>query len=214
MTATTLDAQAQRLIGEAAEWRLLSLLFECPSAAWRDRVTALGAEVTDEKLRAAARLAGEEASEGRYHSMFGPGGPAPAREVTYHDHVQFGYLVSELASYYEAFAYRPAIPEPADHIAVETGFVAYLLLKQAYARASGDEVHCEITSGAATQFIGSHLSAIAEPLAAALEHSGIRYLALAGQALLSRAGPRPKNAFEILDTSRATEGNAFDCGEM
>ncbi len=174
---------------EAAEWRLIGLLLECPRAGWPDQVRRLASEVSDPALREAAQAAAGEAAEGLYHSIFGPGGPAPPREVSYRDSVQLGYLMAELASYYDAFAYQPDTPEVPDHVAVEAGFIGYLRLKEAYAVASGDPERAEITSEAARRFIDEHLSVMAEPLAAALENSGVRYLALAAQALLRRTGP-------------------------
>jgi nitrate reductase assembly molybdenum cofactor insertion protein NarJ len=141
-------------------------------------------------LRDAVAAALTEAAEGLYHSVLGPGGPAPAREVSYRDVVQFGGLMSELACYYDAFAYQPTDREPGDHVSVEADFLGYLRLKEAYALASGDAEHAEVTSEAATAFIADHLSFIAEPLAGSLGHSGIRYLAIAGEALLQRTGPR------------------------
>jgi hypothetical protein len=128
--------------------------------------------------------------KGLFHSIFGPGGPAPGREVSYREWAQPGYLMAELTSYYEAFAFQPATGEVPDHVSVETGFVAYLRLKEAYALLNSDAVHASVTSEAARQFIDDHLSTMAEPLANSLEHSGVKYLSLAGAALLRRTGPR------------------------
>ncbi len=119
-----------KLILEAAEWRLISLLFDCPTGKWFGDVNALGKQVADKPLKRAARSAQKEASEGLFHSIFGPGGPAPGREVSYRGWVQPGYLLSELSSFYNAFSYKPVTDEVPDHVAVETGFVAYLRLER------------------------------------------------------------------------------------
>ncbi len=177
------------LLQDAAEWRLLSLLFECPNAGWRDQVATLGKEVADPALRKAARQALDEAGEGLHHSIFGPGGPAPAREASYAETVQLGYLMSDLTGYYEAFAYQPATTEAPDHISVETGFVGYLRLKEAYARECGDIGHAEITAEATANFVAGHLARMAAPLAATLADSGVDFLVLASQVLLKRVGP-------------------------
>lgn len=217
MTAATATAQTQ-LLREAAEWRLLSLLFECPSPNWREQIEALAAEVTDAELRAAVEAARREASEGLYHSIFGPGGPAPGREVSYRDWAQPGYLLSELTSYYDAFAYHPdqaAIVEAPDHVSVETGFLAYLKLKEAYAEAISDDEHASVTREAAQQFINEHLAAMTEPLAHSLEHSGVGYLALAGKALLSRVGPkRDQFSKSNLPILAVDEDSEFACAEV
>ena len=190
MTAA-IDSRTRELVAEAAEWRLLSLLFECPSESWRAQVEQLSANTADSQLRSCASLALEQASEGLYHSTFGPGGPAPPREVSYSDTLQFGSLMSELQTYYTAFGYLPRTTEPPDHIAVETGFLAYLKLKEAFAHASGDEEHAALAAGAAERFISSHLSKTAHPLAESLKTSGLEYLAGAAQVLHQRVGPPP-----------------------
>ncbi|MCC6364270.1 MAG: molecular chaperone TorD family protein [Bryobacterales bacterium] len=177
------------LIQQAAEWRLISLLFECPAGdGWHGQVAALGDSVEDPVLRGAAKAAGKEASEGLYHSTFGPGGPAPAREVSYHDNIQLGYLMSELVQYYQAFAYAPKTEEAEDHVSVEAGFIGYLRLKEAYALAVEDAESAAVTASAAKQFLEDHLSRMAQPLAASLAESGIPYLAGAAEALFARVG--------------------------
>lgn len=217
MTTATAPAQNQ-LLREAAEWRLLSLLFECPSPQWRAQVAALATEITDTDLKAAAVAAQQEASEGLYHSLFGPGGPAPGREISYRDWVQPGYLLAELTSYYDAFAFQPAVAallEAPDHVAVETGFIAYLRFKEAYARAIPDDEHATVTSEAAQQFINEHLSALTQPLARSLEHSGVQYLALASQALLARVGPpREKTPKPNLPVLANDQDEEFACAEV
>ncbi|MBL8187815.1 MAG: molecular chaperone TorD family protein [Acidobacteria bacterium] len=207
-----------QLLREAAEWRLLGLLFECPSPSWREQIETLAVEVADADLKAAVEAARREASEGLYHSIFGPGGPAPGREISYRDWAQPGYLLSELTSYYEAFAYYPdqaAIVEAPDHVSVETGFIAYLKLKEAYAEAIADDEHAAVTRDAAQQFIHEHLSAMTEPLAHSLKHSGVEYLALAGKALLARVGPkRDQSAKNNLPILAVDEESEFACAEV
>lgn len=204
------------LLREAAEWRLIGLLFECPREEWTKQVAALAAEIGDAELLAAAEAARREASEGLYHSLFGPGGPAPPREVSYRDSVELGHLMSELASYYYAFAYRPATAEPEDHVAVEAGYVGYLRLKEAYALDSGNAEQAEITAAAAKHFIDDHLSQAAGPLATALASSGVAYLSLAGAALLRRTGP-PRQApatLPVLSQELEDCEGAGSCGSL
>ncbi|MBK9171334.1 MAG: molecular chaperone TorD family protein [Bryobacterales bacterium] len=174
---------------EAAEWRLLALLFECPAPGWETQIAALARETEDPVLRQAADAAVIEASEGTYHSLFGPGGPAPGREASYLSGVQLGYLISELTAYYNAFAFTPRGSEPPDQVPVEINFIAYLKLKEAYAESRGEAEHAAVVSDAVRSFIADHLSTIAQPLAAALEMVAPSYLVSAGQALLKRTGP-------------------------
>ena len=187
---STVGSEERKLLAQAAEWRLLSILFEYPSAGWHDRLSAIEADIDDPRLLEAAEAAKEQASEGIHHSIFGPGGPVSPREATYTNGVQLGYLLAELSAFYSAFAYAPVTPEPADHVAIEAGFIAYLRVKQAYALASGNAEQAAVTEHAAADFLGEHLRTMAEPVAQALESVAPPYLAMAGKLLLERAGPR------------------------
>jgi len=208
-----MDKNIDDLLKEAAEWRLLSLLFECPRGNWEKEVSDLAAEVGDPDLRRAAALAVKEATEGKYHSIFGPGGPAPAREVSYRTWVQPGYLLSELRSYYEAFGFSPDSMESPDHVAVETGFLSFLKLKEAFARTMSETENAEITSDAAQRFKEEHASKISSRLARSLRSSGEEYLSIAGAALLERTGPDPapadRGSLPLLDQP---EEDVFECG--
>ena len=186
-----MDTRAHALLRQAAEWRLIGLLFECPVGTWRDDIVALARNVDDPLLGSAVAHALEEASEGLYHSTFGPGGPAPPREVTYVRAIQLGQLFSELAAFYEAFAYQPVTRESPDHVSVEAGFIGYLLLKEVYALTYGEDEQASVTADAAAAFMREHLTALAEPLAATLDASNLAYLAEAWRALATRVGPPP-----------------------
>lgn len=183
------DADILGLLHEAAEWRLLGRLFECPSPAWRIDVARLGREVQAAPLARAARRALRQATEGQYHSTFGPGGPAPPREVSYHASLELGSLMSAIAADYAAFDYQPDTAEAPDHVSVEAGFIAYLRLKEAYALANGEDETAAITRRTADRFAAERLSALATPLASHLAESGVPYLADASRLLADRVGP-------------------------
>jgi len=202
-----------KLIAEAAEWRLISLLLDCPTGNWFDDVKALGGQVSDKRLNRAARSAQKEASEGIFHSIFGPGGPAPGREVSYRGWVQPGYLLSELSAFYNAFSYEPKTHEVPDHIAVETGFVAYLRMKELYAIECGDTESAQITANASKTFLDNHVSKYAEKLAKLLAVSGFEYLELASAALLKRVGPdKDKGKNNYLPVLEEVDEPMFECG--
>jgi nitrate reductase assembly molybdenum cofactor insertion protein NarJ len=206
-------AVKNKLLREAAEWRLISLLFDCPSNDWFAQVTALADQVPDKKLKRAAKAAQKQASEGLFHSIFGPGGPATAREVSYRGWVQPGYLLSELSSFYSAFSYKPKTNEVPDHVAVETGFIAYLRLKELFALECGDSENVEITSKASKTFIDDHVSKYAQKLSKLLAASGIDYLKLAGAALFDRVGPDKDKSKQIfLPVLNEAEEADFECG--
>ena len=203
-----------RLANEAAEWRLLSLLFECPTNDWRTQITALMHQVADVELKSAAQDALKEASEGLFHHTFGPGGPAPPREATYHQTVQLGYLMSELQAYYNAFAFHPQLAEPPDHVTMETGFIAYLKVKEAYALACQDEERAATASESARQFLREHLANIAQPLADHLQGSGIDYLIKASAVLLRRTGPPASAASPLPILQEEPKESEWSCGGM
>ena len=176
------------LLEDAAEWRLISLLFDCPDQERLEQIDSLSRAANDKKLKRAAKAARKEATEGLFHSIFGPGGPAPGREVSYRGWVQPGYLLSELSSFYDAFAYKPKTHEVPDHVAVETGFIAYMRMKEAFAFECSDTESAAITAEASKTFIDDHLSKYAEQMSKILSNSGIEYLSLAGAALFDRVG--------------------------
>jgi len=208
------DLRIGGLLHKAARWHLLGRLFECPTATWRDDVSRLASEVGDAELQGASTAAVVTATERQYHSVFGPGGPASPREVSYYEAVELGSLMSELAGYYEAFGYRPAIAEPPDHVAVETGFVAYLMFKQAYALSAGDHEHATATSEAAERFRVGHLARMATPLAAQLAQSDIPYLVRASALLVSRAGtPPPSRRLPVFQPAGVDDSDdELECG--
>jgi nitrate reductase assembly molybdenum cofactor insertion protein NarJ len=216
MTATpVINDQVMDLLRDAAEWRLLGRLFERPTPAWQADVSSMSRELTSRPLRRAAKRARRQATEGLFHSTFGPGGPAPPREVSYHASLELGSLMSAIQADYAAFGYAPNTEEPPDHVAVEIGFVGYLRLKEAYARASGDNEAADITRRVATRFIAEHLASVATPLAALIEQSGVGYLRDASRLLLERVGPStaPKQLPVVQpDSFGEDDEGAFPCG--
>jgi nitrate reductase assembly molybdenum cofactor insertion protein NarJ len=209
----SVDPPVRDRLREAATWRLLGRLFECPDATWQAEIDAIARELGDEDLLAAVTAAAGVATEGQYHSTFGVGGPCPPREASYHETVELGSLMSELAVYYEVFGYRPQLAEPLDHVAVEAGFVAYLTFKQAYAEARGDREQADAAAGAASRFITDHLARLATPLADILATSHLDYLARASRVLAARVGPPPATRRLPMLQTMATddEGSDFAC---
>lgn len=182
------DTVVLALIEDAAAWRLLGLLFERPREAWRAEVAALAREVDDTDLRAAAESA-QQAREADYLAVLGPGSELPGREVGHDRFADPGQLLSELEAHYQAFAYYPRTEQPADHVSVEAGFVAYLRLKEAYARASGQPEAAALTASVTARFLDEHVSLWAQPLADGLAATEIPHLQRAGHAAFRRVGP-------------------------
>jgi TorA maturation chaperone TorD len=176
-------------IAAAAEWRLIGLLLERPRADWHEEIAALGGEVRDMRLRAAARAA-QDATEGAYLRVLGPGGQASPREVAYRPFEDPGQILAGLSAIYGAFAFQPRTEEPLDHIAVEAGFVGYLLLKEAFAQARGDAEAAATTAAARRAFVETHLAPMTGPFAQRLETAGQSYLAETARLLAARVPAR------------------------
>lgn len=209
------EAHETRLVREAAEWRLLSVLLSRPNAEWQREIETVGSELADPQLRDGCSAALEEAAEGVYHSVFGPGGPAPPREASYRSTLQLGYLLAELEAYYDAFGYVPAEDETPDHVAVEADFIAYLRMKRALAESLGQSEQAEVAAQAESAFLEDHLSFIAEPLQQSLAFSGVRYLEIASTALFDRVGPARSTEAEpqeLADQLVKIEDANFSCG--
>jgi nitrate reductase assembly molybdenum cofactor insertion protein NarJ len=212
MSAIAIDQRLNDLLREAATWRLLSRMFECPDETWQADLDTLARELGDSDLLEAVSLAASVATEGQYHSTFGVGGPAPPREASYHETLELGSLMSEVAVYYQVFGYRPQLAEAPDHVAVEAGFVAYLKFKEAYALARGEPEHAEAAALAARRFIADHLAMLATPLADILASSHLDYLARASRALAGRVGPRPaRMRLPMLQTTSDDDESGFEC---
>jgi hypothetical protein len=187
-----LDPTSRALLAEAAEWRLIGRLLEIPRGDWGRDVAALHAEVGDAGLASAARAA-EGASEGDYLDALGPGGRVSPREVAHVPLAQPGLLLGDVAAFYEAFAYRPALAEPLDHIAVEAAFLSFLRLKQAYAQARGQEEQAQVAAAGAARFLNEHLRPLAAAVAHGLHETPVPHLRLLAAELTRRVGPhRPR----------------------
>lgn len=206
-------ARVQQLLTDASAWKLAAMLFACPQDDWKSQVMALAREVADARLQQAAREMIETASEGLYHSTFGPGGPAAAREISHREYVTPGAALAEINVSYEVFAFRPVTDEPPDHVAVEADFMAYLRVKEAYAVTRDAELQASIAAEAAARFAENHVAFIAEPLHTSLTQSGVEYLRLVSQWLLDRVGPAPRlGPFPDAALPILREDN-FDCCE-
>jgi hypothetical protein len=186
-----MNAEVVGLLREAAEWRLLSVLFEYPGEGWPERLRTLASDIRDQRLRDACEAALKEGSAGMHHSIFGPGGPVSPREASYTNGVQLGYLLSEISAFYDAFAYTPDATEPLDHISVEAGFIGYLRLKQAYAVACGEGEKASIAGDASAEFLREHMCRMASRVGEGLAPIAPSYLVAAGAITAERAGPAP-----------------------
>ncbi len=181
---------------KSADLRLIGLLLERPSPARQRHVTALASECGDEALRAIAKVL-TDVDDPSYHSVFAPGGPISPREAAYLGRRDPGRAMSEVSELYAAFGYKPLAGEPVDHVAVETGFLSWLWMKEAYAVAQGNHEAAEVTAAARKTFIEEHLSVLANGLAKRAEGAPAPELPGLASALVARVGAAPLTEAEL-----------------
>jgi TorA maturation chaperone TorD len=181
---TTLNPnhESRRAMADALDWRLIGLLLERPRFGWIEEAEALAAETRDGQLRDAVRVA-RGATEGAYLSLFAEGGFVSPRETTWRHREDPGQILADIAGFYDAFAFRPCVEDPLDHIAVEAGFIGYLCLKEARALGHGEEESAETTASARRRFIADHLGHFAEEWADRVSAAGVPHLSAAAQAI-------------------------------
>jgi nitrate reductase assembly molybdenum cofactor insertion protein NarJ len=196
---------------QAAELRLLGLLFERPTLPWREEIARLGPEIRDPDLRRLARASAEE-SEGGYLALFGPGGRVSPREVAYRGTADPGETLADLGAFYRAFAFAPRSEDPPDHIAVEVGFLAYLRLKEAYALARGLDEERRTTREAFESFRALHVRAWSGALRRRLGEAGTAPLADAARLLARWVGEDPGSASAVVQA--APDSDPLSCGAM
>lgn len=196
------------LLRESAVWRLLSLLFERPRPGWHEEVDALEPIAADAELSRAVAAAREEACEEAFLGILVPAGVSP-REVTWAKGADAGALLAELRATYDAFAFAPKTEEAPDHVSVEAGFVGWLLLKEAYARAAELPDAAALTAEAREKFVRGHVARLAAALAKGLPPWNVGYLTLAAEALAARAGAPPEEPSLDAAAPPCTEGCAF-----
>jgi hypothetical protein len=172
-------------IATAACWHLAARLLERPHGSWRANVAALARETPDPALRAAAEAAAG-ACEGAYLAAVGPGAPVSPREAGHAGLRDPGWILAELARYYEVFGYTPRVEDPLDHVAVQVGFVAYLHLKEALARGCGDDEAAAVTRDARLAFEREHLAPLAGGLLRRLAGTAPPHLAAVADWLVAR----------------------------
>lgn len=208
--------EVDRLLREAARWRVAGLLFRRPHAGWHEELRALSREVPDPQMAAAVADAAS-AAEGAYLAWLGPGGPVSPREVSYRPLEDPGRLLSELAAFHAAFSYTPGTEDPVDHVAVAADFTAYLVLKQAWALASGRETDAETTRASRVGFVERHVDALASGIASriAADDRAPAWLRGAAAMLCALAGVDPDRT--IVDPASFLRpgldcDDALDCG--
>src|SRR5262249_45609390 len=153
-----ISEQTREALQRAADWRLLSLLLERPRPGWQEEI-GMFADQVETDIRPLVTLA-REATEEAYIALFGPGGPVSPREASYGGFADPGAVLADVTAFYEAFHYFPKSENPVDHISVQTGFLGYLSLKEAYALESGNTDALEATRSSLNHFLEAHYATL------------------------------------------------------
>src|SRR5512147_1880050 len=195
------------LLTEASHWHLLSLLLSRPVLERKTEARQLAAETDDQHLRATALEWCENAEEGSYLHLLGPGGQVPARAVAYRPFADPGWMLADIGRYHRAFGFDPLTEDPPDHVALLADFVSYLLLKEAYARENADAESADIASTARERFIDEYLVAVARRMAERLDACGATSWGAAVHLIADRI-PAPQAAAPVA----SLDEEAFPCG--
>ncbi len=182
---------ATDLLAQACEWRLLGLLLSRPTAETRQTARQLAGEVRDAALAALGREWSDCADEGAYLALLGSGGVVSPRVVAYRGFADPGWMLADIARYYEAFGFHPQTEEPPDHAASLLELVSYLWLKEAYAREIGADGAAEQTRAARDQFVLDYVAPLAAPMAERLDQCGAIAWAAAAHLLAARVPAPP-----------------------
>lgn len=191
MNEPTSEPLTQELLRKAAILRMFAEGFAYPETGHRERMlqacarieaTLDGNDTAVRDLLHAVSSAWRNADPARlapeYFRLFLGNGPVSLHETAYGDGRRIAGRAVELADingFYHAFGFEVSAQEPdlPDHVGTETEFYSLLLVKQAYAQASGWSEKCEITHSAARTFLEQHLGRWVDALAASLrEHNG------------------------------------------
>ncbi len=207
MTRSANRSVATDLLAEACEWRLIALMLSRPDSSSRAVAQRLAAEVHDSAVADAARAWCKGATEGAYLALLGPGGIVSPRLVAYRGFADPGWMLADIARYHKAFGFRSQADEPPDHVAVLAEFVAYLWLKEAWAREQDDAEAAAITRAARERFADDCLAPIAAPLAERLEACGATDWRAVAQLLAARVPPPPAQVPGIGEAE-----DVFGCG--
>jgi nitrate reductase assembly molybdenum cofactor insertion protein NarJ len=210
MDAKEMTPAVRELLTAAVEWRLLGMLFERPLGDWAVQLAEVAKETASVELQNAVNSALKDACEAQYHATFGPCGPLSVREATYRKTMNLGQYLSQLSSLYDGFAYKPALDEAPDHIAVELGFVAYLHLKKAYALSQNDAEQAAIAGDVLERFLQEHVSTLAAPVALALRDSSISYYDWTAKAIQQRIEKYVRQPV-VLPEAAEDDRETFNC---
>jgi nitrate reductase assembly molybdenum cofactor insertion protein NarJ len=180
-----------RHLERAAEWRLLAQVFAYPEAGWVRRLELLSECVPEARLAELAASAAREGGPGLWMRLFGPAGAVRLRAVSWESGLQPGYLLAELAAFYEAFGFAVPAGDAPDSLPVLLDFAAWLEMKLAYACVRQDPEAFAVTAKALETFRSRFLSTGAWRLFRRLEGTGPAFLIEAARAAAERSGAEP-----------------------
>jgi len=115
----------------------------------RDTLRELGHEVSDLEMAPAAAKSLERGTVPLYETSYEGGRGSPGGAT---------FQMADIAGFYRAFGFEVSGERP-DHLVPELEFLALVLMKEAYARISGDAEGAEVCATARGKFVAEHLGA-------------------------------------------------------
>jgi nitrate reductase assembly molybdenum cofactor insertion protein NarJ len=158
-------------VSRAASFRLASALASYPSAETVERAARAEAAAEDEAAAGAiVRFASADARarEEEYVDLFDRGvADNPLHEGGYARSRGLGGApgLADVGGFYRAFGLHSAGGERLDHLAVELEFYAWLLAKEEYLRAAGNDEGVERVTEGRRKFLADHLAPLAPAVA-------------------------------------------------
>jgi TorA maturation chaperone TorD len=154
---TTLKMSFER----AAEYRFLHTLLREPFEGRREALRALAREIRWEEGADPdpLLLASDEEAMAEAFRLHGQAGNVSACASDYVDggYADKGPILADIAGFYEAFGFRPSLPENPDHFANLFEFLTILALKEAWALEEGDLEAAEIARDAERKLVEEHV---------------------------------------------------------
>jgi nitrate reductase assembly molybdenum cofactor insertion protein NarJ len=165
----------RQCLEQASFWRAISLLFRSPDATiladLRQLVPCLDETLRGDVTRFIHDLS-ESGMEELHFRLLGAAATCPICESDYTPSClgAKGGPIGDIAAFYKAFAFDPAaeLRESPDHFCIETSFLAWLHMKEAYALSAGNHDAADTCRAARDTFMIEHFGPFLDSLAARL----------------------------------------------
>lgn len=180
---------ADELAEQAGDWRLMRLLLEKPSDAWRQRLLTESKDTVDPELTSAVQMAQAEGNDYFHEVLFGADGLLMSRESEFRFERDRGALLADLEGMKERFQFSWNGSHPIDHVLALVSLMAHIVTLQSEAVGDDSIGEALYLEGIAEWLRRGHLAWFTEQIAAALSSTQVCYLSHVAHALEQRVLP-------------------------